>query len=113
MIGFNRPFCSRLPANWRAQLDPRDPDYDDPRADRVCDEAVEGQLILEHAPCELLRALAEHCDERHADAVRELLRPLYNEKQSTFLKALHSEFSRSDAAKDIADLALQREYGES
>ena len=27
--------------------------------------------------------------------------------------ALHSEFSVGDAAKDIADLALQREYGES
>lgn len=113
MFGFNRPFCLPRSPDWRAHLDPRDPDYDDPRADRVCDEAAEGQLILEHAPCELLRALAEHCDERHADAVRELLRPLYNEKQSAFLKALHSEFSVGDAAKDIADLALQREYGAS
>lgn len=106
MLGFNRPFVSaRTPCS-----DPRNPNYDDGREDAIADEAIEGTLSMRHAPCELLRALAELICERDEDAVRELLMPLYAEKQSILLRDLHGWFSRSDSAQDVAALALEREY---
>lgn len=109
MLGFNRPFCSPLPRNWRTQIDPRDPDYDDGQATAVADEAVEGQQMLQHAPCKLLRVLADFAesDEAFDDAIRELLRPLFNEIQSHALAKLHAEFSKSDEALDLAAEVLQ------
>lgn len=89
---------------------PGSPDYDDRRADAVADGALDGCASLRHAPCELLRALADFLRAGDEAAARELLMPLYAEKQSPALRALHAEFSRSDLAKDVADLALQREY---
>jgi hypothetical protein len=44
------------------------------------------------------------------DAIRELLRPLYAEKQSIALRDLHAEFSASDAAGDVAAMAIEWEY---
>jgi hypothetical protein len=108
MFGFNRPFISgRMPVT-----DPRDPDYDDSRDDAIADEAIEGDLSMRHAPCNLLRALADFLTDTDAeeDAVRELLLPLYAEKQSPALSKLHAEFSRSDCAQDVAELALEREF---
>ena len=89
---------------------PGSPDYDSRHADACADEALEGTYSLKHAPCELLRALAELICERDEDAVRELLMPLYAEKQSILLRDLHGWFSRSDSAQDVAALALEREY---
>ena len=108
MFGFNRPFISAR----TACSDPRNPNYNDSRDDRIADEAIEGTLSMRHAPCNLLRALAEWLDagDTHEDAVRELLMPLYAERQSLAMKALHAEFSRSDSAQDVADLAMEREY---
>lgn len=91
---------------------PGSPDYDDSRADRVADEAEEGSSSLKYAPLELLRALAEVIGLGDEDAARELLMPLYAAKQSLALSKLHAEFSKTDAAKDVADLALEREYAE-
>ena len=84
-------------------IDPRDPDYDDPRADRVCDEAVEGQLILDHAPCELLRprrALRGKCT---PTLFGNFCARSTTKKQSTFLKALHSGVQPERCGQDIAD----------
>ena len=90
---------------------PGSPDYDESFADRVADEAIEGDLSMRHAPCNLLRALARWLDagDTHEDAVRELLAPLYAENQSIGLRDLHAEFSRSDSAADVAALAIERE----
>lgn len=96
-------------------LHPGSPDYDSRHADACADEAIEGDLSLKHAPCELLRALADHLDSRNdndAAAVRELLLPLYAAKPSAVLAALHGWFSKSDAAADVAALAIEREYQE-
>ena len=92
---------------------PGSPDYDDSFGDLVADEAIEGDLSLKHAPCELLRALADLLDQNSPDdehAARELLMPLYAEKQSMFLAKLHGWFSRSDSAQDVAALAIEREF---
>jgi hypothetical protein len=108
MFGFNRPFISgRTPVS-----DPRNPAYDDSRDDAICDEAIEGSLSMRHAPAQLLRALADWTDafDTHADAIRELLMPLYAERQSMAMKAMHAEFSRSAEAQDVAELALEREF---
>jgi len=106
MLGFNRPFISaRTPCS-----DPRNPNYDDGREDAIADEAIEGTWTLKHAPVELLRALAELIDQDDEDAARELLMPLYAEKQSVFLNKLHGWFSRSDSAQDVAALAIEREF---
>ena len=112
MLGFNRPFVStRRPFTAPANS----PDYDSRHADACADEAIEGDLSLKHAPCELLRALADLLDTRNdndAAAVRELLLPLYAAKQSAVLSALHAWFSKSDAAQDVAALAIEREFAE-
>lgn len=110
MFGFNRPFISTRPKC----ADSRDPDYDDGREDAVADEAIEGSLSMRHAPCNLLRALAEFLTDTddQEDAIRELLLPLYTEQQSAAMRKLHAEFSRSDSAKDVADLALEREFAQ-
>ena len=110
MLGFNRPFVSgRTPCS-----DPRDPNYDDGRDYAIADEAIEGSLSMRHTPAQLLRALADWTDafDTHADAIRELLLPLYAECQSMAMKAMHAEFSRSDSAKDVAALALEREFAQ-
>jgi len=114
MLGFNRPFCSTLPRNWRTQLDPRDPDYDDGPATAIADEAIEGSLCLKNCPGNLFRALADFLTDTpdQEDAIRELLLPLYAQKQSVFLRKLHAEFSRSEIAHDVAALAIEREYAE-
>ena len=91
---------------------PGSPDYDSRHADACADEALEGTYSLKHAPCELLRALAELICERDEDAVRELLMPLYAEKQSILLRDLHGWFSRSDSAQDVAALAIEREFAQ-
>jgi hypothetical protein len=108
MFGFNRPFISgRTPVS-----DPRNPAYDDSRDDAICDEAIEGSLSMRHCPTNLLLALADWLDagDTHEDAVRELLMPLYAERQSLAMKAMHAEFSRSDEAAGVAELALEREF---
>lgn len=109
MFGFNRPFVSgRTPCS-----DPRNPNYDDSFDDRVADEAADGTHSLKHAPCELMRALADLLDQNSPDdehAARELLLPLYAEKQSIFLRPLHAWFSKSDSAQDVAALAIEREF---
>ena len=111
MLRFNRPFVSgRTPCS-----DPRNPNYDDGRDDAIADEALEGTYSLKHAPCELLRALADLLDQNSPDdehAARELRLPLYAEKQSIFLKTLHAWFSRSDSAQDVAALAIEREFAQ-
>jgi len=106
MFGFNRPFISAR----TACSDPRSPNYDDSRDDRIADEAREGSVSLKQSPCEVLRALADLVSEHDEDAVRELLRPLYAERQSLPLQTMHRWFSESDSARDVAELALQREY---
>lgn len=92
---------------------PGSPDYDSRHADACADEALEGTYSLKHAPCELLRALAGLLDQNSPDdehAARELLMPLYAEKQSIFLRTLHAWFSKSDSAQDVAALAIEREF---
>lgn len=91
---------------------PGSPDYDSSRADACADQAIEGDLMLKHVPSNLLRALADFCSDADDQAIRELLLPLYAEKQSPALKALHAEFSTSEAAADVAALAFEREYAE-
>lgn len=76
----------------------------------IAEEAAEGQEMLQHAPCALLRALADFvgiAGEHDADAVRELLRPLFNQRQSYALRKLHVEFSKSDQALDLAAEVLE------
>lgn len=107
MFGFNKPFVSgRTPVS-----DPRDPAYDDSRDDAISDEAKEGTLSLRHAPAQLLRALAQWTDafDEHAEAIRELLAPLYAEQQSDAMKSMRSEFASSYAAGDVAAFALEVE----
>lgn len=106
----NQPFCSPMPRNWRMQLDRRHPDYDDSFDTAVADEAAEGGEMLQHAPCALLRALADFVEmsgEHDADAVRELLMPLFKERQSYALAKLHREFSKSVQAMDLAAEVLE------
>lgn len=76
----------------------------------IAEEAAEGQEMLQHAPCALLRAMADFVDiagEHDADAIRELLRPLFLERQSYAMRKLHAEFSKSDQALDLAAEVLQ------
>lgn len=76
----------------------------------IAEEASEGQEMLQHAPCALLRALADFVEmagDKDADAVRELLMPLFKERQSYALAKLHREFSRSEQALELAAEVLQ------
>lgn len=111
MFGFNRPFVSgRTPCS-----DPRNPNYDDSFDDLVADEAADGTHSLKHAPCELMRALADLLDQNDANdvrAARELMEPLYAKVQSAFLAKLRDSFCRTDSAKDVAALAIEREFAD-
>ena len=89
---------------------PGSPDYDGRFGDMVGDESKEGDLSLKHCPANLLRALADFCTDADADAIRELLRPLYAEQQTMAMRKLHAEFSDSDAAADVAAMAIEWEY---
>lgn len=91
------------------------PDYfhgeSDAQRERAIDDAVEdGDAMLRYAPGDLLRALAEVCDDAgHQDAARELLRPLYAATSGLLMRELHAESKEHPAVRDVAALALVAE----
>lgn len=94
---------------------PGSPNYDDSFGDAVEAAALDGSCVLRQAPCELMRALADLLDQNDANdvrAARELMEPLYANVQSAFLAKLRDSFCSTDSAKDVAALAIEREFAD-
>lgn len=84
-------------------------DAEDVQLERAIDDAVEdGDAMLRYTPGDLLRALAEVCDDAgHQDAARELLRPLYAATAGLLMRELHAESKDHPAVRDVAEKALE------
>lgn len=86
-------------------------DAEDVQLERAIDDAVEdGDAMLRYTPGDLLRALAEVCDDAgRQDAARELLRPLYAATAGLLMREFHAESKDHPAVRDVAHLALMLE----
>lgn len=84
---------------------PNSPDYDSSRDDAIDDEAKSGTLALNRSPGYLLYTLGCFCemDDEHAEAIRQLLAPLYDYKNhSPQMRKLWEDFTSSDGATNCA-----------
>lgn len=80
----------------------------DAQLDRaVSDAAKDGDAMLKFTPAQLLRAIAEVCEDAGCDdAARELLRPLYSQTQGYLLRELHAATQDHPAVLAVAELAI-------
>jgi len=84
-------------------------EFDDTPLQAAIDDAVnDGDAMLKFQPAELLRALAQLCEDADfSDAVRELLRPLYSETQGYIVKEFHQSSKDHYAVREVARMALE------
>lgn len=84
-------------------------EYDDTPLVAAIDDAVhDGDAMLKFQPAQLLRALAEvGTDADFDDAIRGLLRPVYEQSQDVLMQEFHAATKDHEAVREVARAALE------